>query len=202
MAEKEPREDKTAALLRAAAFATPGERITVEQLLEPLKRRAFGFLLLLLAIPNFIPVPVGIGGVMGVLVVGLGLEMLIGLEHPWVPGFLKRRGMSREGLLRFLDRIEPITRRLEKACKPRVQRLTRRPFTFISGAVMILIGILLALPIPFTNYVFGGMLIAFAFALVERDGVLLLAVWGTTVAAVVLSATFSHALIKFFRDIF
>jgi len=202
MADKEPREEKTAALLRAAALATPGERMTVEQLLEPLKRRAFGFLLLLLAIPNFIPVPVGIGGIMGVLVVGLGLEMLVGLEHPWIPGFLKRRTMSRDGLLRFLDRIAPFTGRLEKACKPRLQRLSRRPFTFVSGAVMILVGILLALPIPFTNYLFGGMLVAFAFALVERDGALLLAVWASTIAAVALSATFSHALLKFFRDLF
>jgi len=202
MTVAEPREEKTAALLRAALHAAPGERITLENLLEPLKRRAFGFLLLLLAIPNFIPVPLGIGGVMGVLVVALGLEMLVGLEHPWIPGFLRRRTLSRDGLLRFLDRIEPVTRRLERMCQPRLQRLTRRPFTLVSGAVMILIGILLALPIPFTNYVFGGMLIAFAFALVERDGALLVAVWTSTLAIVVASASFSRALLGFARDLF
>jgi hypothetical protein len=200
--EHEPREEKTAALLRAALMSTPGERVAIEQLLEPLRRRAFGFLLLLLAIPNFLPVPVGIGGIMGVLVIALGLEMLIGLEHPWIPGFLRKRTVSREGLLRFLDRIEPMTRRLEKICKPRLQRLTQRTFTFASGAIMILVGILLALPIPFTNYVFGAMLIAFAFALVERDGALLLGVWATTVAIVIASATFSRALAGFFRDLF
>ncbi|SFW39798.1 exopolysaccharide biosynthesis protein [Luteibacter sp. UNCMF366Tsu5.1] len=198
----EPHEEKTVALLRAALMAASGERISVEELLDSLKRRAFGFVLLLLAIPNFIPVPLGIGGIMGVLVIGLGLEMLIGLEHPWIPGFLRRRTMSREGLLRFLDRIAPFSGRLERICKPRLQRLTRRPFTFVSGAIMLLIGILLALPIPFTNYVFGGMLIAFAFALVERDGVLLTMVWVTTVAIVIASATFSHALAGFFRDLF
>jgi hypothetical protein len=202
MAATEPREDKTVALLRAALMSTPGERITVAQLLEPLRRRAFGFLLLLLAVPNFIPVPLGIGGVMGVLVAALGLEMLIGLEGPWIPAFLARRTISRDGLLGFLDRSEPVTRRLEKLCKPRLQGLTRRPFTFLSGAIMILIGILLGLPIPFTNYVFGGMLIAFAFALVERDGALLIAVWTTTAVMVIASATFSRALLTFFRDIF
>jgi len=200
--EREPREEKTAALLRAALMSTPGERVAIEQLLEPLRRRAFGFLLLLLAIPNFLPVPIGIGGVMGVLVIALGLEMLIGLEHPWIPGFLRRRTMSREGLLRFLDRIEPMTRRLERICKPRLQRLTRRPFTFLSGAIMVLVGVLLALPIPFTNYVFGAMLIAFAFALVERDGALLVAVWVATAAIVAASATFSRALAGSFRDLF
>lgn len=202
MTTHEAREEKTTALLRAALLATPGERISVEALLEPLQRRAFGFLLLLLAIPNFIPVPLGIGGVMGVMVIALGLEMLVGLEHPWIPGFLRRRSMSREGLLRFLDRAEPLTRRLETVCKPRLQRLTRRPFTFVSGAIMILIGILLALPIPFTNYVFGGMLIAFAFALVERDGALLVAVWTATLVIVIASATFSRALLGLVRDLF
>jgi hypothetical protein len=202
MTTNEAREEKTTALLRAALLASPVDRISVEALLEPLQRRAFGFLLLLLAIPNFIPVPLGIGGVMGVLVIALGLEMLVGLEHPWIPGFLRRRTMSREGLLRFLDRAEPITRRLETVCKPRLQRLTRRPFTFASGAIMILIGILLALPIPFTNYVFGGMLIAFAFALVERDGALLVAVWTATLAIVIASATFSRALLGLVRDLF
>jgi hypothetical protein len=202
MTTHEAREEKTTALLRAALLATHGERISVEALLEPLQRRAFGFLLLLLAIPNFIPVPLGIGGIMGMLVIALGLEMLVGLEHPWIPGFLRRRTMSRDGLLRFLDRAEPITRRLETVCKPRLQRLTRRPFTFVSGAIMILIGILLALPIPFTNYVFGGMLIAFAFALVERDGALLVAVWTATLVIVIASATFSRALIGLVRDLF
>jgi hypothetical protein len=202
MTTHEAREEKTTALLRAALLATHGERISVEALLEPLQRRAFGFLLLLLAIPNFIPVPLGIGGIMGMLVIALGLEMLVGLEHPWIPGFLRRRTMSRDGLLRFLDRAEPITRRLETVCKPRLQRLTRRPFTFVSGAIMILIGILLALPIPFTNYVFGGMLIAFAFALVERDGALLVGVWTATLVIVIASATFSRALIGLVRDLF
>lgn len=202
MTTNEAREEKTTALLRAALLASPVERISVEALLEPLRRRAFGFLLLLLAIPNFIPVPLGIGGIMGVLVIALGLEMLVGLEHPWIPGFLRRRTMSREGLLRFLDRAQPITRRLETVCKPRLQRLTQRPFTFASGAIMILIGILLALPIPFTNYVFGGMLIAFAFALVERDGALLVAVWTATLIIVIASATFSRALVGLVRDLF
>lgn len=195
-------EEKTTALLHAALDGAPHERVDVAALLEPLKHRAFGFLLLLLAIPNFIPVPVGIGGIMGTLVVGLGLEMLVGLEQPWIPGFLRRRTMSRDSLLRFLDRVAPVTRRLERVCKPRMQRLTGRSFTFVSGAIMILIGLLLILPIPFTNYLFGGMLIVFAFALVERDGALLVAVWVATVSIVIASATFSRALAGFFRDLF
>ena len=54
---------RTTELLAAALDAHDDDRITLAALMEPLRRRAFGFLLLLLAIPNFIPVPLGIGGV-------------------------------------------------------------------------------------------------------------------------------------------
>ncbi len=190
---------RTTELLRDALEAHDTDRISLEALLEPLRSRAYGFVLLLLAVPNFIPVPVGIGGVMGVLVVALGLEMLFGLEHPWIPRRLRARTMSRASLGRFLDRIEPLTRRLEKLCKPRLERLTRQPLTIASGLVMILIGMLLALPIPFTNYVFGAMLLAFAIALVERDGALLLLVWIATAIVLTVSASFSHALVDLFH---
>jgi len=51
-AAPEPREDKTTALLRRVLLDARDDRIDVAALLEPLKRRAFGFLLLLLAIPT------------------------------------------------------------------------------------------------------------------------------------------------------
>lgn len=193
---------RTTELLAAALDAHDDDRITLAALMEPLRRRAFGFLLLLLAIPNFIPVPLGIGGVMGVLVIALGLQMLVGLEHPWLPRWLQQRTMSRAALRRFLERIAPVTRWLERVCRPRLERLTVRPLTIASGLAMILLGLLLALPIPFTNYLFGAMLLAFAFALIERDGALLLLVWLVTATSVLLSATFSHALVKLFRDLF
>jgi hypothetical protein len=37
---------------------------------------------------------------------------------------------------------------------------------------------------------------------VERDGVLLILVWATTIAMVIASATFSQALVRLFRDLF
>jgi hypothetical protein len=54
-----------------------------------------------------------------------------------------------------------------------------------------LLGPLVALPIPFTSYLSGAMLLAFAFALMERDGALLLLVWAAIVARALLSATSS-----------
>lgn len=186
MADK-PHDLRTTDLLAAAVAAHDGDTIRLEELMAQLQRRAFGFLLLLIAIPNFIPVPLGMGGITGTLAALLGLQMLVGLERPWLPRWLKQRALKRSSLQHFLERIAPITRWLEKLCKPRLERLTTHPLTIASGLMMILLGVLLILPIPFTNYVFGVMLLAFALALIERDGGLLILVWIATLCSVSVS---------------
>ena len=55
---------------------------------------------------------------------------------------------------------------------------------------------LLALPIPFTNYVFGFLLLLFAFALLERDGALLLVAWIAGSIAVVVFGFLSGNLVE------
>ena len=47
-----------------------------------------------------------------------------------------------------------------------------------------LLGILLALPIPFTNFLFGALLLLYALALLERDGALMLMSWVAGVVAI------------------
>ena len=190
------------ALLLAVLDAHEGERISLAELLDPLKRRAFGFLLLLLAIPNFMPVAVGIGGVMGMLVIALGVQLLLGLEQPWLSPWVGQLTISCAALRRFLARIGPFSDRLEQLSRPRLTPLTVRPFTAVSGLMMMLLGLLLALPLPFTNYLFGGMVIVFALALIERDGALLLGIWLATLVSVMLSATLARALIQLVQSYF
>ncbi len=192
----------TTRLLRDAISAQESDDITLDTLLVPLRTRAFGVVLLALAIPNFIPVPIGIGGAMGVLTALLGLQMLFGLEHPLVPAWLRRKTMHRSRVEAFLDRSARITDWLERWCKPRLELLTHRPWSLLSGLALLILGVLLALPIPFTNYLFGAVLLAFAFALIERDGALLLVMWLMSVALLVLSFFFSHVLVDLMHQVF
>ncbi|HET6587817.1 MAG TPA: exopolysaccharide biosynthesis protein [Oleiagrimonas sp.] len=192
----------TTRVLRDAIDAQSGDDITLDTLLVPLRARAFGVMLLVFAIPNFIPVPIGIGGVMGVLTVLLGLQMLFGLEHPLVPAWLRRKSMHRTRVERFLERTSPITGWLERWCRPRLESLTRRPWSLLSGLALVILGVLLALPIPFTNYLFGVILLAFSFALLERDGALLLVMWATAAVLLVLSFLFSHVLFDLMHQMF
>jgi hypothetical protein len=193
---------RTAELLTRALEAQSGEKITIGEFLDPLGERAFGFLLLILAIPNFIPVPIGVGGVMGVLVIYVGGQMLLGFEHPWLLRSLREHGMPRKRVEKFVSRLAPLLRWLEHVCRPRLEALTRPPVHRISGLLLVATGVLLALPIPFTNYLFGVLLVLYAVALIERDGAALIVAWLASVAGAIALMTLSGAAIEAVRKMF
>jgi len=193
---------RTAELLTRALEAQQGDKITIGEFLDPLGECAFGFLLLILAIPNFIPVPIGVGGVMGVLVIYVGGQMLLGFQHPWLLRSMREHGMSRKRVQKFVARLTPLLRWLEHVCRPRLEALTRQPSHRVSGLLLVATGVLLALPIPFTNYVFGVLLVLYAVALIERDGAALIVAWLASVAGAIALLTLSGAAIEAMRKMF
>lgn len=174
---KKPREPGTRALLDLFAIGDPDEVLKLKDLLSGLGRRAFGMLLFIASLPAFIPIPIG-GAISGPLVVLIGAQLLIGLRKPWLPAFIGNRGPHRHALVKFDKIIAPWLRRLEHLIKPRLPGvLDHRAATIFTGLLMLLLGLLLSLPIPFTNFLFGGLMLMFALALLERDGALMLVSW-------------------------
>ena len=196
------RQARTTELLQSAFDAHTGDTVTLGDFLDPLGERAFGFLILILALPNFIPAPIGVGGVMGVLVIYVGGQMLLGFQHPWLLRSMREHGMSRKRVEKFVARLTPLLRWLEHVCRPRLEALTRQPAHRVSGLLLVATGVLLALPIPFTNYVFGVLLVLYAVALIERDGAALIVAWLASVAGAIALLTLSGAAIEAMRKMF
>ena len=178
------REPGTRALLDGFAVGDPDEVLRLRDLLAGLDRRAFGMLLFIATLPAFIPIPIG-GAVSGPLVMLIGAQLLIGMHRPWLPRFIADRGPHRHALAGFERRISPWLARLETFIRPRMsQLLSHRVAGMLTGLLLLLLGLLLSLPIPLTNYLFGGLLLMFALALLERDGALMLAAWIAGVIAI------------------
>jgi hypothetical protein len=190
-----------ARLLQSFTQGDPDQILTMDGLLHGLGRSAFGMFLFVSILPGFIPVP-GVGGaVSGPLVVLIGLQLLIGLRRPWVPGFIGRRGPRRSTMARFCNRITPWMARLEHLVLPRVQVLTgNRLANAFTGLLLVALGLLLALPVPMTNYLFAGVLLLFALALMERDGALLLGLWLVSTAALLSMGLLSERLVVLVGD--
>ncbi|MEO6154965.1 MAG: exopolysaccharide biosynthesis protein, partial [Thermomonas sp.] len=156
---------------------------------------AFGMLLLLATLPAFIPIPIG-GALSGPLVVLLAVQLLIGLRRPWLPGFIARRGPKRHTLARFEKIVAPWLTRLEHLVRPRLAIvLEHRLASSFTGLVLLLLGVLLSLPIPLTNYLLGGLILLFALALLERDGAMMLIAWAVGIIAIGTTGALSGGLI-------
>lgn len=192
------RETGTRALLDGFALGDPDDVLKLGDVFAGLGKRSFGMLLFISSLPAFIPIP-GVGGaISGPLVVMIGMQLLVGLRRPWLPRFVATRGPHRRAMASFRDRIAPWLARLERAVRPRAAALLdHRLASAMTGLLLILLGLLLSLPIPFTNYLFGALLLLFAFALLERDGLLMALAWvfGSVAVAVfgVLSGTLAAA---------
>ena len=194
---REDNHTTTVALLDGFANGDPDDVLRLGDLLKDFGPAAFGMLLFLGVLPAFIPVP-GVGGAVGgPLVILVGVQLLLGMRKLWLPGFLSRRGPHRSAMMRFRQRMAPWLRRLEKLVRPRMTAfLDNRIALSFTGLLLVLLGVLLALPIPFTNYVFGFLLLLFAFALLERDGALLLVAWIAGGIAVVVFGFLSGNLVE------
>lgn len=162
----------------------PDEHLPLGKVLQGLEQSAFGVFLFIAILPAFIPIP-GIGGaVSSPLVFLIGSQLLFGMSRPWLPGFIARRGPKRSTVHRFLSKISRPLQRLDRMLKPRLAVLTvPLPARMLTGVLLLLVGLLLSLPIPFTNYLFGFQLLLFALALIERDGALMLFNWLAAIAA-------------------
>jgi hypothetical protein len=90
---------------------------------------------------------------------------------------------------RWLERIERLTR-------PRALAVLDHPAAHsFTGLLLIALGVLLALPLPLTNVPFGLLLLAYAMALIERDGRLMLVAWVLGLLEIAVVAGFSGQLV-------
>ncbi len=163
----------------------PNDHLALRDLIGGLGRSTFGVLLFIAIIPAFIPIPGVAGALSGPLVVLVGLHLLILLRKPWLPEFVASRGPQRSTLIRFDRAGDRWLRWLEKLVRPRMTAMIDHPVaTVFTGLQLVLLGVLLALPIPFTNFMFAGLLLVYALALLERDGALMLLAWAAGLVAI------------------
>lgn len=184
-------------LLSVFLQGDPDQVLSLREILADMQESAFGMFLFVAILPAFIPIP-GVGrAISGPLVILIGLQMMIGLRKPWLPAFIGNRGPRRATMTRFIGKVAPLLRRLDRMLKPRWSALLEPlPAHVFSGILLLLLGILLSLPIPFTNYLFGGILLLFALALLERDGGLMAVCWIAGITSVVVCALASSELLE------
>ncbi len=164
--------------------------IVLGNILAFLGERAFGALLLILALPMATPLSAipGVSSVFGLPMVVVCAQLMLGYHRPLLPAALARRTVRREALVRAVARADPWLVRIERAVHPRMPMLTGPKAERAIGAVCTFMAILLALPIPGANQPPAFAVSLFAVALLERDGVFAILGWVAVLAALVIFA--------------
>ena len=174
---------KTSEILDQLARNATG-RVALGDLVSSLGERAFGLLMLIFALPNAIglgTIP-GLSTVFGLPQVIFALQMIAGLDKPWLPRFLLDKSLSAEEFRSIVTKAHPHLDRAERMLKPRLTALTSPIAERILGVVFLVLAAIVALPIPLGNWPPAIAMSVIALGLVEHDGVVVLA--GLVIAAI------------------
>ncbi|MCS7273589.1 MAG: exopolysaccharide biosynthesis protein [Fimbriimonadales bacterium] len=127
--------------------------VVLGEVLDRAGDRGYGFLLIFLAIPAFIPVlPPGTSGVLGVLMILVALQMLLGMKQPWFPQRWRQKVLSPKTVQALQTHGVALLRKFEKVSHPRGRRFIRNGTILrLSAIVVILLALVLSSPMPFMN---------------------------------------------------
>jgi hypothetical protein len=192
---KPPPERKLSQILEDFAADASRQRISLADLKEAMEGRAFGALMLIFAFPNILPSPPGLAGVLGLPLLFLSFQMMLG-RAPWLPEFIGRRSMTREAFATVFNRATPLVARAERLLRQRLWLLTWGPAQQVLGVVCLILSVLLMLPIPFGNMAPSVAICLIALGVLERDGVWVLAGLVAAVGAAAWVGGIAYALFK------
>lgn len=170
----EPPAQRLSSLLEEIAADPARERISVADLMAAMQLRAFGALLLIFALPNVVPTPPGTSAILGLPLVYLTLQLMLG-RTPWLPRFINERSMSRGDFAAVVRKIAPMLARAEKLLKVRMEEFTTPTAERAVGALCLALAIVLFLPIPLGNMLPAFAISIIALGILERDGLWILA---------------------------
>jgi len=150
--------------------------ITVQRCISSLGDQSILVTLLLLSLVNSFPLPgiPGLSTITGILIMFLGFQLMIGTKKIWLPQRVSCYRVRSGKLLSAMEAALPRLRKLECNLKRRLPQLCNPPVRNVLGMVFMILGFLLALPIPFANFPLGLSMTILAIGLMVRDGLVIL----------------------------
>ena len=165
-------------LVADLAQASGPDGLTIGQIRDRLDERAFGLMILILAIPCLVPALYGVPQIVGLPILLLAGQMLVGRNEPWLPDAVLRRTVSKSMLDRMADFATKRMGWLERLSRPRLKMFASGPAEPFAAAFMILATVTIVLPM--TNTVPSVALALLSVGLIQRDGLFVAA--GATIA--------------------
>src|SRR4029078_7724266 len=192
-----PSSRRTSQLLRDFLSSHTEPRISLGALRDALDDRGFGVLLFIFALPNLVPINIPLlSAVLGLPLVLLAAQLMLGRHTPWFPAWLLRQSWSRDGLERFVAHALPYLERAERLLRPRLTFLLSWSGERLIGAGLLGLTIVLALPSPLGNWLPAFAIAIIGLAIIEKDGLAVLVGFAVGAASLVVAGAVVIGIFK------
>src|SRR5262249_26879385 len=137
----------------------------------------------------------GLSTIFGLPQIVLALQMMVGMERPWLPRWLMEKSIARKDFDTMIAKSMPHLTRIERVLRPRWAPMSSYIAERLLGPVFGARAVIVSLPIPLGNQPPAVAMALISLGLTERDGVfitlgLVAAVLACAIAlAVVLAGT-------------
>ncbi len=149
--------------------------VTLREVIVVLQGRAYNLLMLLLALPFLLPIPLpGLSTVLGLVISIIAARLTLG-QKPWLPARLLDKKLPQKFFPTVIGGARRVLRFLEVMMRPRLLWLTSPRFVQLHSFIIFLAAAVLLLPLPpGTNFPPALCIVIMACGLLERDGLFIL----------------------------
>ena len=153
------------------------DTVSLGAIMEVLGNRSFGPLLLLAGLITLAPLIGDIPGVptiIGLFVFLMGVQLLLGFRHFWLPEWLLHRSVDKAKLHKALEWLKTPAGYIDRLLKPRLTLFVNGVSAYIIALLCIIIA--MSMPalelIPFSANAAGAAFTIFGLSLIAKDGLL------------------------------
>jgi len=179
--------DRLSSQLLVLLAAANGRDMTFGEILASFRGRGHAIAVVFLSFPLCLPmgIPVLTSSI-GLTLAFVGLFMALDREL-WIPRRLREKKVPYERLVNTIERLRRVTDRMDRWFHPRLFLLAAQGHVVrLHGAVILLVGLIetLPLPFPFHNMVAAVPALLLGLSLLEEDGVLVIVSYLSAIPAV------------------
>jgi hypothetical protein len=165
--------DSPVEILEGLLEIDPVSSTTISQILERFDKNGFLLTLVFFALPGIIPLPPGFTIILGIPLLIISFQMLLGHEKIILPRRVSNFRIKNSTLLLAIKKLIPILKKIESLLKPRFEAVHYILPKKIIPIFLLLSSICSMNPLPFTHSVPSLAIIIISLGSLRKDGVVI-----------------------------
>lgn len=200
-------EKRTASdVLQGVVDNNTADKITLEEIKFALHERGFGLIMIVFALPLSVPIPMppGVTAIPSIPLLLFSLQMVWGIDSPWLPKWVSKKSFNRETLAMLVMKASPYLTKVEKLLRPRLTFASSKLGERVVGVFCLVFSVSIAVPLPLTNFIPALGIVLMSLGLISKDGILIVFGMAVGTTGVLITTTiliFGVAVIDFLKGL-